>query len=188
MSLYGNKLFTRRLVLRKVEEEDVTTLVDWSKSDISCGSFLTPERYNNEQLQRQIVSGVYWKENEKLFLVKTKEDDKAIGTAHYWQPSKEKKSVAMALKVAIPEERGKGYGTEIQKFLIMYLFDRLGMESVEMYTDVNNTPQQRCLSKLGFKLVESLTYDDLAIKRTGHLYRLLAQEYSLQPIYKFYYE
>jgi RimJ/RimL family protein N-acetyltransferase len=96
--------------------------------------------------------------------------------------------VTMALKVALPEERGKGYGTEIQKFLIIYILDRLRVPAIEMYTDINNKAQQRCLDKLGFELIESLTYDDLHKKRIGHLYRLTAERYHTHPIYQFHYE
>jgi RimJ/RimL family protein N-acetyltransferase len=188
MSLYGDKLFTRRLALCKLEEENLATLVTWSQSDIACGTCLTPENYKLEQMRQQLQDGIFWSDQEKIFLVKTKEGDKAIGTAHYWHPVKGKKSVTMALKVAIPEERGKGYGTEIQKFLIIYLFDRLSTECIEMYTDVNNIPQQRCLKKLGFDLQESLTYDDLKVKRTGHLYRLTAEQYKAHSIYRYHYE
>ena len=188
MILYGNKLFTRRLALAKIEEDDLATLVRWSQSDEACGSYLTPENYDLEQMRKQLASGAYWNDHEKMFLVATRENEKGIGTAHYWQPSRGKKSVTMALKIALPEERKKGYGTEMQKFLIMYVFDRLPIESIEMYTDINNIPQQRCLKKLGFDLVESLTYDDLTVKRTGHRYRLSAKQYSNHPIYQFHYE
>ena len=188
MSLYGDKLFTRRLVLSRLQDTDIATLVRWSNSSEACGPYLTPEQYEQEQMQLQLAAGAYWNDNEKLFLVSIKENQKAIGTAHYGRPSKGKKSVTIALKIALPEERCKGYGTEIQKFLIMYVFDRLGLESIEMYTDINNIPQQRCLKKLGFDLCESLSYDDLHVKRTGHRYRLTADQYKKHPIYQFHYE
>lgn len=94
----------------------------------------------------------------------------------------------MALKVADITERNKGYGTEAQKFLMIYLFDRIGIKKVEMYTDINNLPQQRCLKKLGFDLVESLNYDDQKLLRTGNLYRLGQDKYHSEPIYRYHYE
>lgn len=188
MCLYGDKLFTRRLSLGKVQEENLPVIVAWSRSESACGSYLTPENYNVDQMRGQIQSGVFWNDREKMFFVKTKEDGRPIGMAHYWQPSDGKNTITMALKVALPEERGKGYGTEIQKFLIIHIFDQLTIESIEMYTDINNIAQQRCLKKLGFELVESLLYDDQQEKRTGHLYRLTAEQYHVHPIYQFHYE
>ncbi|MBU0960687.1 MAG: GNAT family N-acetyltransferase [Proteobacteria bacterium] len=188
MSLYGDKLFTRRLALAKIRESDIPTIVTWSQSETACGSYLTPESYNVEQMRAQIRSGVFWKDLEKMFLVELKEEGRPIGTAHYWKATGGRNTIAMALKVAIPEERCKGYGTEIQKFLIMYILEQLQVEAVEMYTDINNTAQQRCLNKLGFELVESLVYEDQGERRTGHLFRLTFQQYKSHPIYQFHYE
>jgi RimJ/RimL family protein N-acetyltransferase len=189
MSLFGDKLYTPRLSLGKIRKENLSFLVDWSSSEIACGSYLTPEKYSFEQMKNQIQSGVFWSDNEKLFFVETKEDGRPIGTAHFWQPSRGGTTVHMALKVALPEERGQGYGTEIQKYLIIHIFDRLGqIKAIEMYTDINNSIQQRCLYKLGFELVESLVYEDQQEKRTGHLFRLTIEQYHSHPIYQFHYE
>ena len=188
MSLYGDRLFTRRLILRKIQESDIPLIVAWSQSEKACGPYLTPSKHDVDQMRQQIHSGVFWSDMEKMFLVELKEDGHPVGTAHYWRSSGRQNTIAMALKVAIPEERGKGYGTEIQKFLIMYIFDQLPVEAVEMHTDVNNIIQQRCLQKLGFELIESLVYDDQQKKRTGHLFRLTAERYHLHPIYQFHYE
>ncbi len=188
MSFFGDKLYTRRLALARIQEKDLPSIVAWSRSEEACGAYLTPEHYDLEQMRRQIHSGGIWSDLEKMFLVSLKENDRPIGTAHYWQPTGGKNIITMALKVALPEERGKGYGTEIQKFLIIHIFDRLPVEAIEMYTDINNTAQQRCLQKLGFELIESLVYDDQQEKRTGHLFRLTSKQYHSHPIYQYYYE
>jgi len=94
----------------------------------------------------------------------------------------------MAVKIADPEQRNKGYGTEAQKYLIIHLFSRLKARSVEMYTDINNRPQQRCLTKLGFELVETLNYDDHQVKRVGHLFRMDVAHFSNNPVYRYHYE
>ncbi len=189
MSFFGDKLFTRRLALTKIREDDLPVIVAWSRSKVACGSYLNPEDYDLERMRTQIKSGVFWSEFEKLFLVSLKESDVSIGTVHYWrQPATGPNTITMALKVALPEERGKGYGTEIQKFLIMHVFDRISVEAIEMYTDIDNAAQQRCLQKLGFELIESLSYDDQQEKRTGHLFRLTSEQYHSHPIYQYHYE
>lgn len=186
--LFSNKLFTRRLALMKIQESDLPVIVDWSQSETACGAYLSPENYDLEKMRNQIRSGVFWKDLEKMFLVTLKKDGRPIGTIHYWQPAGRQNRVTMALKVALPEERGKGYGTEIQKFLIMHILEQHPVEAIEMYTDINNTIQQRCLQKLGFELIDSLIYDDQQEKRVGHLFRLTADRYSSHPIYQFHYE
>lgn len=188
MSFFADNLFTRRLVLRKLQLADVPLIVEWSHSPSACGEYLTPGRQDLEHTRWQVQTGGLWSDLEKMFLVETKEGNRPIGTAHYWLVPGGRNAVAMALKIAVPEERGKGYGTEIQKFLILHIFDCLSVNVVEMYTDINNFPQQRCLAKLGFELIESLVYDDHAEKRTGYLYRLSRDCFRSLPIYKFHYE
>jgi|GEM_PF-604109 len=187
MSTFIEKLYTNRLMLRRIQQADLALLVQWSTSQESCGNFLSPECFELHQLQQKLDSGVMWNPVEKFFIIERR-DNTPLGTIHYWQPPGKKDTVQVAVKIADSSERNKGYGTEAQKFLLMYLFDKIGVQYVEMYTDIDNVAQQSCLRKLGFRLVESLTYDDGNIKRTGNLYRLDLSRYSEEPIYRFHYE
>ncbi len=186
MSLFGDKLFTPRLCLRRMGKPDLPQLVEWSRSTEAYGKYLSPENLKTDQLGQQLQAGVFWNDREKVFLILRREDEKMLGTIHYWQPVGREKTAAMALKIALPEERGKGYGTEAQKYLVSYLFDRCGMEQVEMHTDIDNMIEQRCLRKLGFELVDSLSYTDQQVQRIGHLYRLTRTGYAAQPIYQYH--
>jgi RimJ/RimL family protein N-acetyltransferase len=187
MSYFIEKLYTNRLMLRRIQRADLSLLVQWSRSQESCGNFLSPECFELHQLQQKLDSGVLWNPVEKFFIIERR-DSTPLGTIHYWQPPGKKDTVQVSVKIADSSERNKGYGTEAQKFLLMYLFDKIGVKYVEMYTDIDNLAQQSCLRKLGFLLVESLTYDDGNIKRTGNLYRLDVSHYSEEPIYRFHYE
>lgn len=169
-----------------MREADLPRLVDWSRSAEAYGRYLTPEHFQMDRVRQQLQAGVFWNDREKVFLILLREDEKSLGTLHYWQPAGREKTAAMALKIALPEERDKGYGTEAQRYLISYLFDRCGMEQVEMHTDIDNTIQQRCLQKLGFELIDSLSYKDQQVQRIGHLYRLTRTGYAAQPIYQYH--
>ncbi len=188
MSLAIERVFTSRLLLRRVRRDDIAMLVKWSQSVEYCGKYLSPECFDHVQLQHQLESHVFWSDEEKLFIIETKEEHTPIGTIHFWQPTGKTDTRVVALKIAEPNQRSKGYGTESQKFLIIYLFERLGIQRIEMYTDINNTAQQRCLQKLGFDLVESLSYEDQKEYRTGNLYCLDYDKYLKEPIYKYHYE
>jgi len=185
--IFGDKLLTPRLSLRRVYEEDLSLLVDWSHSTDAHGDYLTPEAFDAQMVRTQIASGMLWNDENKVFLVELK-DGTAIGTVHYWLRSECKRRGVMALKISDPSQRNAGYGTEAQKYIIITLFERLKLDAVEMYTDINNLPQQRCLKKLGFELVESLTYDDHQVSRVGHLFRLDRATYSTSLVYQYYYE
>jgi len=188
MDIYGNRIFTKRLQLRKPEKEDIELLFTWSHSPEAYGKYLSPERLKLEHLQDQLASGALWNDREKLFLVELRDTGKPIGTTHYWQLPGNNETVIISLKIALPAERNKGYGTELQKFLIIQLFSHKKIKNIEMYTDINNNGQQRCLRKLGFELAKSLTYEDQQVQRTGYLFRLTAERYNSEPIYHYHYE
>lgn len=179
---------TPRLRLRKVEEGDLDQLIAWSNSAEAYGAYLTPERLDERQGWAAYESGALWNEEHKLFIIELKENWQPIGTLHYWLRSEKKNCAVMALKITEQDWRNKGYGTEAQKYAIAQLFNRLKLDRVEMYTDINNGAQQRCLRKLGFELVESLCYDDREIKRVGHLYRIDSRSFATTPMYHYHYE
>lgn len=185
--LPGDKIFTRRLVLRKIEADDLPLHVAWSYSPEACGKYLSTERLQPEEARLNFEAGLLWNDQSRTFFI-TLRDGTPIGTILYWLRPEKKDTAVMALKIALPFLRDKGYGTEAQKFLIMYLFERMGLAAVEAYTDIGNRPQQRCLIKLGFELHASLQYDDQHIKRTGMLYRLTFDRYKGISLYRFHYE
>lgn len=184
---FNEKVYSNRLLLRRITPEDLETLWRWSRSADAYGDFLSPEHLDREELTQRCLSGILWSDREKLFMIE-KRDDTALGTIHYWLSSGKPDTVTVAVKIAEPLERNKGYGTEAQKFLLIYLFDKMKVQHVEMYTDLDNLAQQRCLKKLGFSLIETLTYDDSGIRRTGNLYRISRPRYLEEAIYRYHYE
>ncbi|MEE4240544.1 MAG: GNAT family N-acetyltransferase [Desulfopila sp.] len=187
MQPFTEKVFTNRLLLRRILREDLETLWRWSRSPGSYGDFLSPEHLVKDDLLQRYMAGMFWSEKEKLFLIE-KRGGAALGTIHYWLSSGRQDTATVAVKIAEPAERNKGYGTEAQKFLLIYLFDKIKVQHVEMYTDLDNLAQQRCLKKLGFSLIETLTYDDSGIRRTGNLYRISRPVYLQEAIYRYHYE
>ncbi|MFH1216213.1 MAG: GNAT family N-acetyltransferase [Pseudomonadota bacterium] len=187
MTIFHDKIFTRRLLLRRLRREDLSLLVDWSQSKKCYGEFLTPDKMTIEQVTEQFAANYFWNEKNRFFLIEAREHA-AIGTIHYWLRPEKNDIAVMAVKIALPDKRLMGYGTEAQKYLIIHLFDTVRISSVEMYTDIDNFAQQRCLQKLGFEIVKSLTYEDQHVVRTGHLYRLSCKQYHAAPLYKYHYE
>lgn len=187
MTPLTQNLYTNRLVLRKIEKEDLDLLVHWSTTPDANGDFLSPEQFDRLEMQQRLNSGLYWSSKEKLFIIE-KRQERPVGTIHYWLPADKMDTATVAVKIAEPAERNKGYGTEAQKFLLIYLFEKEKIRQVEMYTDLDNHPQQRCLRKLGFSLIETLTYDDRGIRRTGNYYRLDRDQYQQHAIYRYHYE
>lgn len=179
---------TPRLCLRKIVKEDLPYIVAWSNSREAYGDYLTPEKHAPEQSLEDLEAGTLWSQKNKTFVIEVKDEEMPIGTIHYWMRSGESNTAVVALKIAIPSYRNKGFGTEAQKYLIIHLFERMQLSGVEMYTDIGNAAQQRCLNKLGFDLAESLQYDDAQVQRTGHLFRLDSERFSQASIYHYVYE
>jgi RimJ/RimL family protein N-acetyltransferase len=187
-SVFGDQLFTRRLCLRRIRQEDLRLILAWSNSECAFGAYLTPDRHSAATLEDQFVKGGLWAAHDKTFLIEKREPVAPLGTIHYWLRQDQRDSAVMSVKIAEVAERGRGYGTEAQKFLIIHLFEQIGVKTVQMYTDINNRPQQRCLEKLGFSIDHSLTYDDRQVMRTGYLYELAEKDFRGKPIYRFHYE
>lgn len=186
MTIFGDRIFTIRLQLRRIEAEDLPLLTEWSNDPAAYGDYLSPKRLSADQLKSRLLAGRWWTERNKTFLVELRQGI-PIGTVHYWIRPEDPATAVIAVKIARPDERGKGYGTEVQKYLILYLFHRLDIKQVEMYTDVNNIAQQRCLQKLGFELTSALTYTDQQVQRLGYLYRLSRQQFINEPVYRHHY-
>ncbi len=186
--LYGNRLYTPRLCLRRLQTGDLGLVCRWSSDPDACGRYLTPERYLPAQLRDQLENGALWRESERLFIIERRTDQTPLGTLHYWMRKDQGEVAVMAVKIALPQQRGIGFGTEAQKYLIIHLFQQMRVRRVEMYTDMDNHPQQRCLHKLGFQMDRSLTYADHAVVRTGHLFKLSAAAFERHTVYQYHYD
>ena len=188
MIFFTDTLYTNRLILRKVTLNDLSLLADWSHSTEAHGKYLTPAPFRLSDLKDQWKNGTLWSPRSRTFLIEKKHCNTPIGVIHHWQKEAIQTHTAMALKIASPHERGKGYGTEAQKFLTMHLMNHCGTRIIDMHTDIGNIPQQRCLEKLGFANIKSGEYQDQQIMRTGFLYRLTQETFMSQPIYRYHYE
>jgi RimJ/RimL family protein N-acetyltransferase len=51
----------------------------------------------------------------------------------------------------LPEARGRGYGTRVQRLLVEHLFATTELDRIEASTDVENLAEQRALEKAGFR-------------------------------------
>ena len=186
MALYGDCLFTTRLHLRRPTREALLLIAGWSRSPEACGPYLSCENLDPEQLFDQLKSGAMWNDKEKRFVIHR--NGLPIGCIRYWTPCGQLNTAMISVKVAVPSHRGKGFGTEAQKFLIKHLMENENIHQIHMYTDINNTPQQRCLRKLGFEAKEALRYHDQALLRDGLFFILTLKNFKRQPIYRYHNE
>lgn len=174
------RVFTRKLVLRQITEDDLEQLSQWSCSPEAYGDYLSPEYLTYEECYERLKNNTYWNDHSRRMIIALRDVGKSIGTIRFWQKLNDYTTAMVALKIAEPEFRGKGHGTEAQLGMIHHLFTSWTYKTVEMMTDLDNVPQQRCLEKLGFTFIDVQTYEDKKVQRQGRLYRLSRDEYKLR--------
>lgn len=180
--------FTKRLICKKITLEDIELITAWNNSQEAYGEHLTPENISYEDNITKFKHHNFWNNKSKTFLIETKEKNEPIGTIKYWTQAEHSKTAMIAVKIAVPQYRKQGYGTEVQKALIRELFKKYKFEVIEMYTDVNNKPQQKCLEKLDFENIKTEDYTDAGEARQGYLYRLTKERYEKSGVHIYYYE
>jgi len=80
----------------------------------------------------------------------------------------------------IPEERGKGSGTEAVQLMVDYLFLSKDLSRIHAVTDVINTASQKVLEKAGFQR-EGTMRKSVYVKgglRDYYLYSILREDWK----------
>jgi RimJ/RimL family protein N-acetyltransferase len=178
-------IFTKRLVLRKIEENDLDLLVYWSKQKDAYGDYLSREDLNKEDAVSKFNNNYFWNDMSKIFIIQLKEAQ-PIGTIQYWKKQESSNESMVSLKIVDPKYRGKGLGTEAQVTFITFLFKDCSYRAIEMVTDIDNVAEQKCLLKLGFSLTDNIVYKDVDINRNGNKYRLTQEDFLNNDFIKYY--
>lgn len=180
--------FTYRLNMRPITEADLSLLQQWSNSPDSYGDHLSMESWSIEECRAKLQNACFWSDASKTYLMALKTDLQPIGTLRYWRKPETPTTAMIALKVAVPEHRGKGYGTEAQKGLCRELFNKYHIQTIDVFTAMDNIPEQRCLEKLDFTFLDFESYQDQGLERQGKLYRLTRARYQQSIVHLYYYD
>ncbi len=185
-SLSVERIYSSRLLLTRCEELDLSFVVYCTNSEEANGRFLSTEPTNLVQVRQKFADHYYWNDDSKTYIIKSKADNKRLGIIRYWRNSAEPFTALYAVKIAIPDQRNLGYGTEAQAIFVKCLFDYFHFTCVEVHTDFDNDAQRRCLEKIGFRLKDTETYVDIDVQRTGRLYQMNRDEYQAIEQYREY--
>jgi len=136
--------------LRLAEKEDVPLLVRWFSDVRFAGDYEHfPVQVTKEQLEKQVVERKLYEQEWVDFIIEKKNGTGIGWAAHYISaPNFGWTEIGYAI---VPEERGKGYGTEAIQILVDYLFLSRDIARVQAVIDSENLASRRALEKAGFK-------------------------------------
>ena len=163
---------SKRLILKQPTFDNVAHFFEWHVPDDDADLHLSIEILTREEIRKRIQTNYYWSATNRYYIIYLRSTNKPIGFIHYWYNATESHLCNIGIRIADRNERNRGLGTEAQSALIDVLFAHTSVRAIEMYTDVDNRPQQSCLAKLRFDFIEAVQFHDLDKCRVGRRYRL----------------
>lgn len=94
-------------------------------------------------------------------------NDKIIGEIQLKEIDKEKECATIGIHLNNDSSKGKGYGTEAQRLLIVYAINTLGFKTIYADAVHRNQRSRHILQKLGFEYLgddDTLSYYKLSVK------------------------
>ena len=167
--------------LRKIQAEDLPLFYRWNQTDAAFGEYDEPALYSFEQIKSRFNDNAFLSDSRGTLLIIREDNDEPIGFVEYFQHPVDRWVMWCSVIIAVPEMRGKGYGTLAHKHLVDYIFAKFeGIDKIEAWTDVENTAEKRALVKARFRYEGSLRarnklrrqYRDMAV------YGLLRNEFQ----------
>ena len=142
-----------RVRLRDVTLDDTDMLDAWDADPATIGEFndfgIPRDPTDREALARGPLRNVH---NGQL-IIELIEDGRPVGSVGWHRvrygpnPDSDAWNIGIAL---LPDDRGRGYGTEAQAQLADFLFANTTVNRVEAQTDAANVAEQRSLERAGF--------------------------------------
>jgi RimJ/RimL family protein N-acetyltransferase len=152
-------LFTPRLCLRELFEEDVYNLKEL-RSNASVNEFIDRPKTNNLSDAFAFIQKIrkFVEENESIYWVITeKEKNTLIGTICFWNIDKVKNIAETGFEL-FPDYQGKGIMQEAFTKILDYGFMTLGFKIITGLTHPSNMKSIRLLERNHFLLDDSFKY------------------------------
>jgi RimJ/RimL family protein N-acetyltransferase len=139
------------VTLEPADHENVDLLVRWTLDPVAEGPYKRVPPLTTAQVRDLILNSP----DRRYFLIRRTADHEPLGRFYYraWRFCGSHNLVDWELNVLIarPSERGKGYGTAVQRLALDHLLQRPETRSVFAYTDAKNVAERRCLEKIGLQ-------------------------------------
>jgi len=134
--------------LRIMEKEDLSLFVEWVNKPEVFGEYNPLHQMSKTEAEKMVDDP----SDSKLFFIEKKDGSKIgfICHFHVLHMGTGTKQVEVGYSL-IPNERGKGFGTEALQIMVDYLFLSKEIMRIQAQTDQRNAASQKILEKAGFK-------------------------------------
>ena len=131
-----------------MEKEDLSLFVEWVNKPEVFGEYNPLHQMSKTEAEKMVDDP----SDSKLFFIEKKDGSKIgfICHFHVLHMGTGTKQVEVGYSL-IPNERGKGFGTEALQIMVDYLFLSKEIMRIQAQTDQRNAASQKILEKAGFK-------------------------------------
>jgi RimJ/RimL family protein N-acetyltransferase len=139
------------IMLQRADTGNVELLVTWTLDPIAQGPYKRVPALTSQELQELFLNDP----EREYFLIRRSADAKPLGRFYWraWRFGGPADGIDWELNIflAAPMERGKGYGTSVQRLGAEYLATRQNTRSIFAFALVGNDAERRALLKAGFR-------------------------------------
>jgi ribosomal-protein-alanine N-acetyltransferase len=133
--------------LRVMEKEDLPLFAEWVNKPECLGEYNSLRQLSRTEVEKGYEKGSL---EQGEFIIEKKDGSKIGYIFHFILVHPAGKLLEIGYFL-VPNERGKGNGTEAVKIMVDYLFLSKDIMRVQACTDTRNVASQKTLEKAGFK-------------------------------------
>ena len=133
--------------LRVMEKEDLPLFAEWVNKPECLGEYNSLRQLSRTEVEKGYEKGSL---EQGEFIIEKKDGSKIGYIFHFILVHPAGKLLEIGYFL-VPNERGKGNGTEAVEIMVDYLFLSKDIMRVQACTDTRNVASQKTLEKAGFK-------------------------------------
>lgn len=139
-----------RIYLDLITKNETELIVKWRNNENVRKNFIFQKTFTNEMhnnwMDTKVANG-----EVVQFIIRLKENDKAIGSVYFRDIDYEKKEAEYGIFIGEDNERGKGFGSEAAELALQYAFSNLKLKSIFLRVFADNESAIKSYESAGFR-------------------------------------
>jgi ribosomal-protein-alanine N-acetyltransferase len=163
--------------LRVMEKDDLPLFAEWVNKPEVFGEYNPLHQMSKTEVEKMLDNS----SDLKPFIIEKKDGSKIGFIVHFHVLHLGTGTKHLEIGYAlVPDERGKGYGTEALKIMVDYLFLSKEATRIQVQTDLRNVTSQKVIEKVGFKKEGTLRKNFFmrGELRDCYIYSILREEWK----------